>query len=79
MGGRVAVPEGRGGTKDTADAGDEGAGRGARGAFGGSWVHFAGEHTSTYGQGYLNGGVETGLRAAREILNAVGRSARTIA
>lgn len=36
-------------------------------------VHFAGEHTSTYSQGYLNGGVETGLRAAREILHAVGR------
>ena len=27
-------------------------------------VHFAGEHTSTYSQGYFNGGVETGLRAA---------------
>lgn len=36
-------------------------------------VHFAGEHTSTYSQGYLNGGVETGLRAAREILHATGR------
>ena len=36
-------------------------------------VHFAGEHTSTYSQGYLNGGVETGLRAAREVLHATGR------
>jgi monoamine oxidase len=36
-------------------------------------VHFAGEHTSTYSQGYLNGGVETGLRAAREVLHAIGR------
>ncbi len=42
-------------------------------------VHFAGEHTSTYSQGYLNGGVETGLRAAREILHAAGRSTLTIA
>jgi monoamine oxidase len=31
-------------------------------------VHFAGEHTSVDFQGYLNGGVETGERAAREIL-----------
>jgi monoamine oxidase len=35
-------------------------------------VHFAGEHTSTYSQGYLNGGVETGLRAAREVIHATG-------
>lgn len=34
-------------------------------------VHFAGEHTSTYSQGYLNGGVETGDRAAREVLAAI--------
>lgn len=33
-------------------------------------VHFAGEHTSTYSQGYLNGGVESGERAAREVLAA---------
>lgn len=39
-------------------------------------VHFAGEHTSTYSQGYLNGGVETGLRAAREVIHATGRRAR---
>ena len=31
-------------------------------------VHFAGEHTSQDFQGYLNGGVETGERAASEIL-----------
>jgi monoamine oxidase len=37
-------------------------------------VHFAGEHTSTYSQGYLNGGVESGLRAAREVLRATGRA-----
>jgi monoamine oxidase len=35
-------------------------------------VHFAGEHTSTYSQGYLNGGVESGDRAAREVLTALG-------
>ncbi len=31
-------------------------------------VHFCGEHTSQDSQGYLNGGVETGQRAAGEIL-----------
>jgi len=35
-------------------------------------VHFAGEHTSTYSQGYLNGGVESGQRAAIEVLRALG-------
>ena len=35
-------------------------------------VHFAGEHTSTFSQGYLNGGVESGERAAREVMNALG-------
>jgi monoamine oxidase len=30
--------------------------------------HFAGEHTSIDFQGYLNGAVETGQRAAAEIL-----------
>ena len=30
--------------------------------------HFAGEHTSVDFQGYLNGAVETGERAADEIL-----------
>lgn len=34
-------------------------------------VHFAGEHTSTFSQGYLNGGVESGGRAAREVLAAL--------
>ncbi|MET8977921.1 FAD-dependent oxidoreductase [Streptomyces sp. NPDC004539] len=35
--------------------------------------HFAGEHTSTHSQGYLNGGVESGERVAREVLTALGR------
>ena len=35
-------------------------------------VHFAGEHTSTYSQGYLNGGVESGQRAAIEVMRALG-------
>lgn len=35
-------------------------------------VHFAGEHTSTYSQGYLNGGVESGQRAAIEVLRGLG-------
>lgn len=35
-------------------------------------VHFAGEHTSTYSQGYLNGGVESGDRAAIEVLRTLG-------
>ena len=33
--------------------------------------HFAGEHTSQDFQGYLNGAVETGQRAATEILTAI--------
>jgi monoamine oxidase len=33
--------------------------------------HFAGEHTSIESQGYLNGAVETGERAAAEILEAL--------
>jgi monoamine oxidase len=33
--------------------------------------HFAGEHTSQDFRGYLNGGVETGERAANEILAAL--------
>jgi monoamine oxidase len=36
-------------------------------------VHFAGEHTSTYSQGYLNGGVESGQRAAIEVMRELGR------
>jgi monoamine oxidase len=35
--------------------------------------HFAGEHTSVEFQGYLNGAVETGERAAQEILTDLGR------
>jgi monoamine oxidase len=35
-------------------------------------VHFAGEHTSTHSQGYLNGAVESGERAAAEVLRALG-------
>ena len=35
-------------------------------------LHFAGEHTSVYSQGYLNGGVESGGRAAAEVLDALG-------
>jgi monoamine oxidase len=34
--------------------------------------HFAGEHTSIKSQGYLNGGVETGERAASEVIDALG-------
>ena len=34
--------------------------------------HFAGEHTSVDAQGYLEGAVESGERAAREVLAAVG-------
>jgi monoamine oxidase len=34
--------------------------------------HFAGEHTSIDAQGYLEGAVESGERAAREVLAAVG-------
>ncbi len=35
-------------------------------------VHFAGEATSTYSQGYLNGGVESGDRAAQEVMEKLG-------
>jgi monoamine oxidase len=35
-------------------------------------VHIAGEQTSTYSQGFLNGGVESGSRAATEVLEALG-------
>jgi monoamine oxidase len=31
-------------------------------------VHFAGEHTSINNQGFLDGAVETGARAAKEIV-----------
>lgn len=36
-------------------------------------VHFAGEHTSVAAQGYMEGAAESGARAAREILAALGR------
>ncbi|MFI5776703.1 flavin monoamine oxidase family protein [Nocardia sp. NPDC051570] len=36
-------------------------------------IHLAGEHTSTESQGYMNGGAETGARAAQEILADLGR------
>ena len=35
-------------------------------------VHFAGEHTSMHSQGYLNGGVESGERAARQVAKTLG-------
>jgi monoamine oxidase len=35
-------------------------------------VYFAGEHTSIESQGYLNGGVESGMRAAGEVLESLG-------
>lgn len=37
-------------------------------------VHFAGEHTSRDWQGFLNGAVESGQRAAREVLKATRRA-----
>jgi len=36
-------------------------------------IVFAGEHTSERWQGYMNGAVETGQRAARELLRDLGR------
>jgi monoamine oxidase len=38
--------------------------------------HFAGEHTSVDAQGYLEGAVESGARAAREVLAGVGGGKR---
>ena len=37
-------------------------------------VHFAGEHTSLAAQGYMEGGAESGERAAREVAQAMGVS-----
>jgi monoamine oxidase len=34
-------------------------------------VFFAGEHTSTTWQGYMNGAVESGLRAAEEVFATI--------
>jgi monoamine oxidase len=42
-------------------------------------VHFAGEHTSEEWQGYLNGAVESGQRAAREVAKALVAPARAAA
>ena len=36
-------------------------------------IFFAGEHTSLRWQGYMNGAVETGLRAAEEVARHVRR------
>jgi monoamine oxidase len=36
-------------------------------------AHFCGEHTSVDSQGYLNGGVETGERAASEVVADLGK------
>jgi len=36
-------------------------------------LHFAGEHTSIW-TGWMEGALESGERAAREVLNATGRS-----
>ena len=36
-------------------------------------VHIGGEHTSTFSQGFLNGGVESGGRVAAEVLDVLGR------
>jgi len=47
--------------------------RGAEGEPAGR-LHFAGEHCSLESQGFMNGGCETGERAAREVLEAMGRA-----
>jgi monoamine oxidase len=36
-------------------------------------LHFAGEHTSIW-TGWMEGALESGERAAREVLNATGRA-----
>ncbi|MCW5624677.1 MAG: FAD-dependent oxidoreductase [Burkholderiales bacterium] len=41
--------------------------------------HFAGEHTSLDWQGYLNGAVESGQRAAREVLQSLGIKPKKVA
>ena len=40
-------------------------------------LHFAGEHTSSAAQGYMEGGCESGERAATEVLSTLGITART--
>jgi monoamine oxidase len=57
----VLVLEGR--PVDTQFAGIEGRPEGN--------AFFCGEHTSIDFQGYLNGAVETGQRAAREVLDSI--------
>jgi monoamine oxidase len=37
-----------------------------------SGLHFAGEHTSVW-TGWMEGALESGERAAREVLDAIGR------
>ena len=37
-------------------------------------LHFAGEHTSEYAQGFMEGGCESGERVAREILGVAERA-----
>lgn len=37
-------------------------------------IHFAGEHTSLAAQGYMEGGAESGQRAANEVLKALGKA-----
>jgi monoamine oxidase len=40
-------------------------------------LHFAGEHTSVFSQGFLNGAVESGNRAAIEVLTALAKPVPT--
>ena len=40
-------------------------------------IHFAGEHTATTNQGYLEGAVESGERCAREILRSLSAAPNT--
>lgn len=42
-------------------------------------LHFCGEHTSIDAQGYMEGGVESGERVAREVLVAAGRKVQASA
>jgi monoamine oxidase len=39
-------------------------------------IHFAGEHTSYNFQGFMEGGAESGQRAGREVIAAVGAGVR---
>ena len=42
-------------------------------------VHFAGEHTSLAFQGFMEGGAESGERAAKEVLKALGKTSSPVA